>query len=69
MKVNTIKYHRVKNNYTQEDLSKLIGISRQHVSNVEIGKNIPSLKILIRLSKVLDVKLDDLYGDFDLERG
>lgn len=51
---------RKKAGLTQEQLSKLAGVHRTVIARVEEGVNKPSLKTMLRLSKALKVRVDDL---------
>lgn len=57
-----IAYYRKQKGYSQEHLANLLGISRQAVTKWENGTSNPSSENLIRLSKILDVKLEYLLG-------
>lgn len=63
MKVNRLKYFRVKNNLTQKELAGKIHCTAQYISDVEVGKYDMSEKMLIRAAEVFDVQVDDLYGE------
>jgi putative transcriptional regulator len=63
---NFIKEHRLKNGLTQEELSKLVNVRRETIVFLEQNKYIPSLKLGFDLSKVLGVKIEDLFS-FDNE--
>ena len=39
---NNLRVERAIKNITQEDLSKLIGVSRQTINAMELGKYVPS---------------------------
>ena len=39
-----IKYHRKKMNFTQAELAEMVDLSVQHISRIESGCYIPSLK-------------------------
>lgn len=56
---NIIKF-RKENNFTQEDLGKELGISRQSISKWENGETLPSIDNLIMLSGLLNISLDEL---------
>ena len=43
-----LQFLRKSNNYTQDDLAKELGISRQAVSKWETGTTIPDLEILLK---------------------
>ena len=59
-----IRSRRMEMNMTQDELAEKLLVSRPAVSNWETGKNYPDLQIIVMLSEVLDVSLDDLLkGD------
>ncbi len=51
---------RKRNNYTQDDLAKELGISRQAVSKWETGTTIPDLEVLLKISKLYDITINDI---------
>ena len=55
-----INYLRRKNNLTQEELAAKIFVSRQAVSKWENGEVVPDSLNLMELSKLFNVKVDDL---------
>ncbi len=58
---NTIKVERAKKNWTQADLAKNIGISRQGLNSIETGKFIPSTVLALRMAKVFDTTVEILF--------
>ncbi len=56
-----LKALRIKHNLTQEQIANQIGISRAYYTNIEIGRNTPSLDISIKIKEVLNYKSDDLF--------
>ena len=61
-----IKKIRIKNNMTQKDLSKLIGISIQSISAIECGKQMPSYGTLILFVKAFNMTMSDFFKDFEV---
>lgn len=57
-----IRSVRLSKNMSQVDLAKLLGVTKQSVSNWENDNIQPSIDILIRLSNVLSVPTDYLLG-------
>lgn len=57
---------RKKNGYTQSELAELLGVSRQSVSNWELGTIHPSTSRLKKLSELYSMPLETLLDD-DLE--
>ncbi len=55
-----IKEKRIKKGFTQDELGKLVGVSKVTIHSYEKNKKTPSLKHLIMICKKLDIKLDDV---------
>lgn len=55
-----LKELRLKNNYSQTELSELIYVTRQAISNWENGKATPDSEILIKLSELYNVSIDEI---------
>lgn len=58
-----IKQIRKEKNITLVELSKRTGISQSHLSDIENEKKQPSFTIMWKISKVLNVHLEDLYKE------
>ena len=52
-----IKSHRKKMNFTQAELAEMVDLSVQHISRIESGCYIPSLKSFFVLVEVLKIDL------------
>lgn len=64
---NRIKEFRIKNgDMTQEELASKVNVSRQTIVYIEKGKFNPSVKLALKLARVLNCKVEDL---FELEEG
>lgn len=55
-----LQFLRKKNHYTQEDLAKQLLISRQAISKWETGITIPDLEILLKISKLYNITINDI---------
>lgn len=55
-----IKSIRKKENLTQEQFAMKLNVSRQAVSNWENNKNLPDIGMLILMSNVFQISLDQL---------
>ena len=55
-----LQFLRKSNNYTQDDLAKELGISRQAVSKWETGMAIPGLEVLLEISKLYNITINDI---------
>lgn len=58
---NNIKIERARNNFTQGDLAEKVGVSRQTINSIETKKYIPSAVLALKISKVFNMKVDDLF--------
>ena len=54
---------RKERNLSQEALAEKLGMSRQAISKWESGSSYPDMATIIRVTKVLDCKLEDLLDD------
>lgn len=63
---NTVKVERAKKDMTQQDLAESVGVSRQTINSIESGKYVPSTVLALKICKVFQVKLDEI---FELEEG
>lgn len=55
-----LQFLRKSQNYTQEDLAKKLCISRQAVSKWETGITIPDLEVLLKISKLYNITINDI---------
>ena len=60
---NRLKEARQKSNYTQDDVAKLLGVSRQSVSSWENNRAYPELSYVIKMSELYHLSLDELLRD------
>lgn len=58
---NKLKVARAEMNISQDDLAKLVGVSRQTISSIETGLFNPSAKLALILCIALNKKFDDLF--------
>ena len=62
-----IKELRIKNNMTQQDLGKIVGLTSTGISYWETGKAIPNMDIMNKLSEYFGVTIDYLIGKENLD--
>src|SRR5699024_10141453 len=55
-----LKKEREKRSWSQTELAEKIYVSRQSVSKCETGKNYPSIEVIIDLSDLFDITIDEL---------
>lgn len=60
-----IKELRIAQNFTQEQVADMIGVSRQKYARIENGINSITLDILSKIAKVLDVTVADITRVLD----
>ncbi|MDD4353416.1 MAG: helix-turn-helix transcriptional regulator [Candidatus Nanoarchaeia archaeon] len=58
---NRIKELRAKNNLTQEELAKRVGVRRETIVFMEQGKYNPSLQLAHDVAKVFKEKIEDVF--------
>ena len=58
---NNLKVQRAIKNYTQEDLAKIIGVSRQTINAIESNKYVPSTVLSLKIAKTFDTKVEDIF--------
>jgi Predicted transcriptional regulators len=59
-----IRAVRLKQGITQEKLAELVEAGTTHISHIETGNTIPSLKMFISIVNALDVSADELLCDY-----
>ena len=58
---NKIKIQRAIHDLTQDDLAKIIGVSRQTINTMESGKYVPSTVLALKLAKELKITVEELF--------
>ena len=48
---------------SQAELAKLMGVSRQTINMIESGEYNPTLALCLKICKMLDKRLDDLFWE------
>ena len=56
-----IKELRAKHDLTQEDLAKKVSVRRETIVFLEKGKYNPSLQLAYEVSKVFNLKIEDVF--------
>lgn len=54
---------RKKSGYSQQELADRLSVTRQTISNWELGQGAPSLDKAVELAEIYDISLDDLVKD------
>ena len=58
---NNIRVERAIKRITQQQLAERIGVSRQTINAIESGKYIPSTLLALKMSKVFEKPVDDIF--------
>jgi putative transcriptional regulator len=58
---NKLKAMRADLGWTQEDLARAVGVTRQTILAVEKGGYEPSVRLALELARALSVRVDDLF--------
>ncbi|MDF0479719.1 helix-turn-helix transcriptional regulator [Vagococcus sp. PNs007] len=68
MITNRMKVLRAERNWTQQDLAKKLGVTRQTISSIEKGKYSLSLKLAFEISEIFEVELLDVFNNEGSEK-
>ena len=60
---NHLKRHREIHGWSQGELARRLGVSRQTINAVETDKYDPSLPLALRMAKLFKVAVPDLFID------
>ena len=54
--------YRVRINVNQSEMGKLVGVSRQTISQIERGDYSPSETLALKIAKVCDARVEDIFS-------
>lgn len=60
---NRLKHYRDVNGWSQGELARRLGVSRQTINAVETDKYDPSLPLALRMARLFGVAVPDLFID------
>ena len=58
---NNLKAARTEKKLSQDELARMVGVSRQTISSIETGQFNPTAKLALLLCIALDQKFEDLF--------
>ena len=58
---NRLKVARAEKDITQEDLAKLIGVSRQSINAIESGRYVPSTVLTLTMARVFGKAVEEIF--------
>ncbi len=59
--VNRVKELRSARKWTQEDLARAVGVSRQSINSIERERYVPSLLLALTFAKVFGCSMDQIF--------
>lgn len=59
---NCLKEYRAKIDVNQFEMGKLVGVSRQTISQIERGDYSPSVTLALKIAKVFSVSVEDIFS-------
>lgn len=62
---NNIKMYRAAKNISQDQLAKIVGVTRQTISAGEKKKYSPTLELAFKISKVLDRTIEEVFEHYE----
>lgn len=58
---NRLKEYRARINVNQSQMGKLVGVSRQTISQIERGDYSPSVTLALKIAKVFEVNVEEVF--------
>lgn len=65
---NKLKEYRARLGINQQEMGRLVGVSRQTISQIERGDYSPSVTLALKLAKICQVSVEDIFSyeeDYD----
>ncbi|GAA3645037.1 helix-turn-helix transcriptional regulator [Asaccharospora irregularis] len=59
--ISNLKKYRQFNELTQEELAKRVNVRRETIARLENAKYNPSLELAVRISKELNIPIEELF--------
>ena len=59
---NRVKELRLARGWTQEELARAVGVSRQSINSIERHRYVPSLPLALLFARVFGVGTDELFA-------
>lgn len=58
---NRVKEQRTAMGWTQQDLARAVGVSRQSVNSIERNRYVPSLPLALKFARVFECSTDEIF--------
>jgi len=59
---NNLKVERAIKDITQEELARQVGVTRQAINSVELGKYVPSTILALKLSRYFNKTVNEIFS-------
>jgi putative transcriptional regulator len=59
--LNRVKDLRTARDWTQEDLAKAVGVSRQSINSIERNRYVPSLQLALTFARVFGCSTEEIF--------
>ncbi len=59
---NRVKDLRSERGWTQQDLAKAVGVSRQSINSIERNRYVPSLPLALEFARVFGCSTDEIFS-------
>ena len=59
--LNRLKEFRAKIDVNQQEMGRLVGVSRQTISQIERGDYSPSVTLALKIAKIFNAKVEDIF--------
>lgn len=56
-----LRRHRLRSDLTQQELAERVGVTRQTILSIEKGRYSPTVGLALRLARVLEVSVEELF--------
>ena len=63
--MNPVREYRLRENITQDELARRLGVDRSNIAKWEAGVHKPHADMLVRLSNVMQCSLDEILGKWN----
>lgn len=59
---NKIKIERAIKNLTQDELAKIVGVSRQTINAIEANKYVPSTVLAMKIARTFEKPVEEIFS-------
>ena len=60
---NRLRVLRAERGWSQLELAGRVGVSRQAVNAIEMGKHDPSLPLAFRIARLFEMRIEEIFDD------